>query len=88
MQNSLVSSGYPMLATTCFLLMGDIANQQAFDWISNDPNIIKASAIIARLMDDIVSHEVYMIVIIQELNHLCIYVKIQTNLINYKISIN
>ncbi|TXG67315.1 hypothetical protein EZV62_008590 [Acer yangbiense] len=55
--NSLVSSGYPMLATTCFLSMGDIANQQAFDWISNDPTIIKASAIIARLMDDIVSHE-------------------------------
>ncbi|KAI9187184.1 hypothetical protein LWI28_025226 [Acer negundo] len=57
MQNSLVSSGYPMLATTCFLSMGDFANQQAFDWISNDPKIIKASAIIARLMDDIVSHE-------------------------------
>ncbi|KAK4852743.1 hypothetical protein QYF36_026701 [Acer negundo] len=31
--------------------------KQAFDWISNDPKIIKASAIIARLMDDIVSHE-------------------------------
>ncbi|KAK2639398.1 hypothetical protein Ddye_027193 [Dipteronia dyeriana] len=57
MQNSLVSSAYPMIATTCFLLMGDIANQQAFDWISNYPNIIKASAIIGRLMNDIVSHE-------------------------------
>ncbi|GLT69694.1 hypothetical protein SLA2020_418250 [Shorea laevis] len=37
--------------------MGEVASKEAFDWISNDPKMVKACAIICRLMDDIVSHE-------------------------------
>ncbi|TXG66894.1 hypothetical protein EZV62_008169 [Acer yangbiense] len=55
---SLVTTCYPMLAITSFLGMGNIANKEVFQWSSNDyPNIIKASTIICRLMDDIVSHQ-------------------------------
>lgn len=57
MQVSLVTTFYKMLATASFLGMGEIANKQAFDWISNDPKIVKAAQVICRLMDDIVSHE-------------------------------
>ncbi|KAL5804323.1 hypothetical protein ACOSQ3_031123 [Xanthoceras sorbifolium] len=59
MDISLVTTGYPMLAITSFLGMGKIANRDVLEWSSNDnyPKIIKASTIICRLMDDIVSHE-------------------------------
>ncbi|KAL5736125.1 hypothetical protein ACOSQ2_030913 [Xanthoceras sorbifolium] len=59
MDISLVTTCYPMLAITSFLGMGKIANRDVFEWSSNDnyPKIIKASTIICRLMDDIVSHE-------------------------------
>nr|UJH94381.1 multiple sesquiterpene synthase [Zanthoxylum ailanthoides] len=57
MQLSLLSSGYHMLATASFLGMGEIANKQAFDWISNHPKIVECSELICRLMNDVVSHE-------------------------------
>ncbi|KAL5737834.1 hypothetical protein ACOSP7_030595 [Xanthoceras sorbifolium] len=59
MDISLVTTCYPMLAITSFLGMGKIANRDVLEWSSNDnyPKIIKASTIICRLMDDIVSHE-------------------------------
>ncbi|KAK9209497.1 hypothetical protein WN944_001863 [Citrus x changshan-huyou] len=57
MQVSLVTTCYHMLATASFLGMGKIADEQAFEWISNYPKIVKASQVICRLMDDIVSHE-------------------------------
>ncbi|KAG2683859.1 hypothetical protein I3760_10G053000 [Carya illinoinensis] len=57
MRNALVSSAYSMLATTSFVGMGNIANREVFEWISNGPKIVTASTIICRLMDDIVSHK-------------------------------
>ncbi|KAL5802663.1 hypothetical protein ACOSQ4_030968 [Xanthoceras sorbifolium] len=59
MDISLVTIIYPMAAITAFLGMGKIANRDVFEWSSNNnyPKIIKASAFIFRLMDDIVSHE-------------------------------
>ena len=47
-----------MLTITSFVAMGDIATKEAFDWVSNDPKMVRASSIVCRLMDDIVSHEV------------------------------
>ncbi|KAL6313966.1 hypothetical protein AAG906_011696 [Vitis piasezkii] len=58
MSNGLESSGYPMLITTSFVGMGDIATKEAFDWVFSYPKMVRASSIIGRLMDDIVSHEV------------------------------
>ncbi|KDP39014.1 hypothetical protein JCGZ_00771 [Jatropha curcas] len=37
--------------------MGDIVTKESFDWLFSDPKILKASKIICRLMDDIVSHK-------------------------------
>ncbi|KAL5825684.1 hypothetical protein ACOSQ3_021747 [Xanthoceras sorbifolium] len=54
---ALLSCGYTTLASSSFVGMGDIATEDAFDWVSSNPKIIKASSIINRLMDDIVSHE-------------------------------
>ncbi|KAF7822835.1 (-)-germacrene D synthase-like [Senna tora] len=52
-----ISCGYFMLTATSFIGMGSIANEEAFQWLANDPKIIRASALICRLMDDVVSNE-------------------------------
>lgn len=58
MEVALVSSGYIMLATTSFVGMGESVTKQAFDWVSSNPLIVKASSVICRLTDDMVGHEV------------------------------
>ena len=55
MGNALVSCGYRMVAATSFIGMGPTATEDAYQWLSNDPKIVRASLIICRLMDDIVS---------------------------------
>ena len=55
---ALVTSAYSMLATTSFVGMGDVATEEAFAWLFSDPKIVTASAIVCRLMDDVVSHKV------------------------------
>ncbi|KAK8489707.1 hypothetical protein V6N11_014355 [Hibiscus sabdariffa] len=57
MQNALVSAGYIMVTITSFVGMEDIVTEDTFNWASNNPKIVRASSIIARLMDDIVSHK-------------------------------
>ena len=53
-----VSTTYPALACVSFVGMGEIATEQAFEWILNFPRCVEAICIICRLLDDIVSHEV------------------------------
>jgi (-)-germacrene D synthase len=60
MRIALVSSGSSMLATTALVGMGDIVTKDAFEWLFSDPKVLKASTVIFRLMDDIVTHEVFM----------------------------
>ncbi|XP_006363765.1 (-)-germacrene D synthase-like [Solanum tuberosum] len=57
-KNGIPSSTYLLLATTSWLGMGDAATKDAFDWISNEPTILVASCIIARLLNDLVTHEI------------------------------
>ncbi|XP_017238376.1 sesquiterpene synthase 2-like [Daucus carota subsp. sativus] len=52
------SAGIKMLAVSSFVLMGDVATREAFEWHSKDPLILVAGAGIARLMNDIVGHEI------------------------------
>ena len=59
MSNALKSSGYPTIITISFVGMGDIVTQEAFEWVSQEPKIVKAASTISRLMDDIVSQEVH-----------------------------
>ncbi|XP_045827317.1 probable terpene synthase 2 [Trifolium pratense] len=51
------SSGYALATTTCYIGMGDIATEEIFKWVSNEPKIINAAIVLCRLMDDIVSNE-------------------------------
>ncbi|XP_052188548.1 (-)-germacrene D synthase-like isoform X2 [Diospyros lotus] len=57
MQVALVTSAYEMISTNSFVGMGDLATQDAFDWVSSHPLIVRASSVICRLMDDLVSHK-------------------------------
>ncbi|KAK1401036.1 hypothetical protein POM88_000641 [Heracleum sosnowskyi] len=57
MSVALISGAYKMLSVTSLVLMGNVATRDAFDWISKDPLIVKASSVICRLSDDIVGHE-------------------------------
>ncbi|CAL0323289.1 unnamed protein product [Lupinus luteus] len=54
---SLVTAAYELLATTSFIGMGDIATEEIFKWVTNEPKIVKASTMFARLTDDIMSNE-------------------------------
>ncbi|XP_062081065.1 alpha-humulene synthase-like [Humulus lupulus] len=55
---SLISSGYPMLIANSFVGIKDIVSNEVLEWLSKDPKIVRNSTIIARFMDDIVSHKV------------------------------
>ncbi|MCD7464368.1 hypothetical protein HAX54_052582 [Datura stramonium] len=57
-KNGIPSSTYLLLATTSWLGMGDVATKEAFDWISSEPTILVSSCIIARLLNDLVTHEI------------------------------
>nr|AMU19318.1 germacrene D synthase [Thapsia villosa var. laciniata] len=57
MSVTLITGAYKMLSLTSFVLMGNVATREAFDWMSKDPLIVKASSVICRLSDDIVGHE-------------------------------
>ncbi|XP_043700443.1 (-)-germacrene D synthase-like [Telopea speciosissima] len=67
---ALTSSGYPMLTVTSFVLIGGMADiivtKEALDWVIDDPKLVRVSALISRLMDDIVSHMME-----QERGHVC-----------------
>ncbi|KAL8111154.1 sesquiterpene synthase Cop-like [Apium graveolens] len=57
MNVALVSSGYGMMAANSFVGAGDVSTREAFQWVSNDPLIVRASSLIARLCDDMTGHE-------------------------------
>ncbi|BBH01872.1 terpene synthase 21 [Prunus dulcis] len=50
-----VSICYTFLTTIALLGMGDIVTKESFEWLLNDPKIVRAANTILRLMDDIVS---------------------------------
>ena len=58
MSTALVTGGIYMLSVSSFVLMGDVATRESFEWMSKDPLIVRASSVICRLTDDIVGHEV------------------------------
>ncbi|KAL2529715.1 germacrene-D synthase-like [Forsythia ovata] len=58
MKVALVSGAYMMLSTSSLVGMGELATKEAFEWISSEPLLVRASSIICRLMDDMVGHGV------------------------------
>nr|P0DO47.1 RecName: Full=Sesquiterpene synthase 16; Short=ShTPS16 [Solanum habrochaites] len=57
MKNGISTSAYVQIAATSWLGMGNVATKDSFDWIVNEPPILVASSIIARLLNDLLSHE-------------------------------
>ncbi|CAL8151405.1 unnamed protein product [Prunus armeniaca] len=49
--------GNTLLSITSLVGMGDIGTKEAFEWLLNDPRILRASNIIFRLMDDLSGYE-------------------------------
>ncbi|CAL2266064.1 unnamed protein product [Prunus armeniaca] len=49
--------GNTLLSVTSLVGMGDIVTKEAFEWLLNDPRILRASNIIFRLMDDLSGYE-------------------------------
>ncbi|KAL9441415.1 hypothetical protein AB3S75_019993 [Citrus x aurantiifolia] len=59
MENSTMSSGYPMLAVEALVGLEDMAiTKQALDWAISVPKIIRSSSVIARLDDDVHTYKV------------------------------
>ncbi|XP_075080105.1 sesquiterpene synthase 15-like [Nicotiana tabacum] len=56
-KNGIRSSTIPYLTAASWLGMGNEAMKEAYDWLASEPPILVASSIIARLSNDIVSHE-------------------------------
>jgi (-)-germacrene D synthase len=56
-----VSLGCLLLAITSFVGMGDIDTKDSFEWLFSQPKMATVSALIARLMNDMVSHKYYFI---------------------------
>ncbi|XP_050370016.1 (-)-germacrene D synthase-like [Argentina anserina] len=54
---SVLTTTYPMLITTSFVAMGDIATQDSLDWLATYPSAVKGDAVICRLMDDLVDYK-------------------------------
>ncbi|XP_061350296.1 probable terpene synthase 2 [Gastrolobium bilobum] len=54
---STMSTCYLLLTTTSYIGMGDIATEDIFKWVTNQPKIVYASCLLCRLMDDIVSNK-------------------------------
>ncbi|KAJ0103672.1 hypothetical protein Patl1_04408 [Pistacia atlantica] len=54
---ALLTSGHLTLAATSFVGMGDVVTEESFEWVLSNPKIVKASAIIGRLMNDIAGHK-------------------------------
>ncbi|WOK96262.1 (S)-beta-bisabolene synthase-like [Canna indica] len=54
---SAMSSAYPMFHTAILVGMGKVATKESFEWVATFPHIIRASSVIARIMNDITSYE-------------------------------
>ncbi|TMW83907.1 hypothetical protein EJD97_000483, partial [Solanum chilense] len=57
MEISLVTAGYMMGATNCLMGVEEFISKDTFEWLKNEPLIVRAASLISRAMDDIVGHE-------------------------------
>ncbi|WOK96261.1 (S)-beta-bisabolene synthase-like [Canna indica] len=54
---SAMSSCHPMFHTAVLVGIGKVATKELFEWVATFPDIIKASSVIGRIMNDITSYE-------------------------------
>jgi len=58
LQLSAPSSACMRITNLAFISLGDVTTREDIDWVSSYPKIIRAVCIIARISNDIMSHEV------------------------------
>jgi len=59
MQISKITCCHSLLTTSSYVGMGETATENIFKWASNWPKIVDAISTICRLMDEIVTSEVF-----------------------------
>jgi hypothetical protein len=64
LQVSARSGACHLLSCTSFVGMGDVAAQEAFEWVCSVPKIVQALCIILRLSDDLKSYEVIIFLVL------------------------
>ncbi|XP_038904196.1 sesquiterpene synthase-like [Benincasa hispida] len=57
MKFGVISIANYVLASVCFLALGNVASEEVFQWVQGEPMLLKAAGVIARLMNDITSHK-------------------------------
>ncbi|KAM3378381.1 sesquiterpene synthase 12-like [Capsicum galapagoense] len=57
-ETALVTGAYMMGATTSLVGMMEFISKETFEWLKNEPLIVRAASLISRVMDDIVGHEI------------------------------
>lgn len=63
MRVSRTSCCYSLLILASYIGMGDKVTENIFKWVTNEPKIVTGAANICRLMDEIVSTEVSILII-------------------------
>ena len=58
MHIALLSLGYFLLITSCFVGMAKVVTKEALCWAMSDPKIVTTSNILARLRNDVTSYKV------------------------------
>lgn len=59
MEVATISASYHLFASVSFLALGDVASKEVFEWAQTDPMLLKATGVIGRLLNDIVSHKYF-----------------------------
>ncbi|KAI3746419.1 hypothetical protein L6452_08852 [Arctium lappa] len=57
MRNGLITSAYNVISKSALVGMGAIANEEALAWYETHPKILKASELISRLQDDVMTFQ-------------------------------
>ena len=55
---AMVTIAGPVLTIMSFIGMRETATKEVFDWLLQNPKIVRATYIIIRFMDDMASHKV------------------------------
>jgi (-)-germacrene D synthase len=63
LQVSARSGACHLLSCASFVGMGDVAGEEAFEWVCSVPKLVQALCIILRLSDDLKSYEVIIILV-------------------------
>ncbi|XP_021754773.1 sesquiterpene synthase-like [Chenopodium quinoa] len=57
MKTGIITSGYLYITAASYQGMGELASKHAFEWVDENTKALKASCILARLLNDISSHK-------------------------------